>query len=105
MKQFELQFPLGGLNRRYAHQRQPPFTSPSMMNVVPDDQDEYRARGGSRPGLQIEFEVSSGTKKPIRMLDSVTIVESNGLQTWSAVFSGGIVDNQQWRGGYLSEES
>ena len=46
----ELQFPLGGLHRGAAYQKQPPFTTPDCLNVRPKDPFEGRARGGTRPG-------------------------------------------------------
>ena len=47
----QLQFPLGGVNRHTAIQRQPPFSTPDCLNVMPYDALELRGRGGSRPGL------------------------------------------------------
>jgi hypothetical protein len=47
----QLHFPLGGLNRRYAFQSQPPYTTPLCLNVWPQDAPTGRERGGVRPGL------------------------------------------------------
>jgi hypothetical protein len=46
-----VQQPLGGLNRAYAFQSQPPFTLVDSMNVRCRDVFEQRARLGSRPCL------------------------------------------------------
>jgi len=48
----ELQFPLAGLHRALSRQTQPPYTTPDCLNVIPDEQIEGRARGGSRPGMR-----------------------------------------------------
>lgn len=50
-----LRFPVGGLNRRYGYQTQPPFTTADCLNVRPFDSQEGRERGGSRPGLATVF--------------------------------------------------
>jgi hypothetical protein len=47
----QLHFPLGGLNRRFAFQSQPPYTTPLCLNVWPQDTPTGRERGGVRPGL------------------------------------------------------
>lgn len=46
-----LHFPVGGLDRRYGYQSQPPFTTPDCLNVRSVDINEGRERGGSRPGI------------------------------------------------------
>lgn len=51
----ELLPPVGGLDRRHAYQRQPPFTTPDSLNARPDDAREQRLRVGSRPGLGKRF--------------------------------------------------
>lgn len=48
-------FPVGGLNRRFAYQAQPPFTCADALNVRSDGAVEGRARGGSRPGMVKAF--------------------------------------------------
>lgn len=47
----DLRFPLGGVDKRYGYQDQPPHTSPDALNVRPNGTLEGRERGGSRPGL------------------------------------------------------
>jgi hypothetical protein len=46
-----IHFPLGGLNRRYGFQSQPPYTTPLALNIFPTDPSTGRERGGVRPGL------------------------------------------------------
>jgi hypothetical protein len=47
----DLQFPLGGVHRASAYQKQPPYTTPDALNVWPMDGILERRRGGSRPGM------------------------------------------------------
>ncbi len=47
----EIQFPISGLHEGVSAEKQPPTTSPHLMNVRPFDVNEERARGGQRPGL------------------------------------------------------
>lgn len=48
---FEIKFPLKGIDKNWANSEQPPITSPDMNNVRPKDVSEARLRGGQRPGL------------------------------------------------------
>jgi len=56
----DIQFPAGGLNKALAYQQQPPYTTISAMNVKPRETYEGRLRGGSRPGLVLEYSDTSG---------------------------------------------
>jgi len=47
----DLVFPLGGIDRKYAFQSQPPYTTPDAVNVRPETLPDRRCRGGSRPGV------------------------------------------------------
>jgi hypothetical protein len=49
---FSITFPLGGLDRQFAIQSQPPFTTAACLNVYPIDTSTGRARGGVRPVLK-----------------------------------------------------
>jgi hypothetical protein len=51
MANFELRFPLKGINKNWANTDQPPMTTPNCKNVRPRDVSEQRSRGGQRPGL------------------------------------------------------
>jgi hypothetical protein len=49
---FTITFPLGGLDRQFSIQGQPPFTTAACLNVYPIDTGTGRARGGVRPVLK-----------------------------------------------------
>ena len=51
----ELVYPLAGLHRGAALQRQPPYTTPDAENMRPRDVFDQRERGGSRPGVTRHF--------------------------------------------------
>lgn len=44
-------FPLQGQNQNWPLTKQPPLSSPDLLNVIPFDTDAKRARGGQRPGV------------------------------------------------------
>lgn len=71
---------MGGLNRRYGYQSQPPFTTPDCNNVRPITGADRRARGGSRPGLSkvnaSQFG-SSGSDRPFQFITSVSAIDNN----------------------------
>lgn len=73
-----LRFPTGGLNRRMAYQRQPPYTTPAALNVRPDEAILGRERGGSRPALAKAFSAQLGSGHPIRLLKSLTFTPAAG---------------------------
>ena len=52
-----IKFPFAGLSRRFAHQSQPPYTTPNALNVRPNDGVHFlgRRRGSSRPGVVAHF--------------------------------------------------
>jgi len=77
-----IQFPFGGLNRRYGYQSQPPYTTPDCLNVRPFDSIEDRQRGGMRPGLKKTFAQQIGSGNPIRMLANVTST-SDVIPSWT----------------------
>ncbi len=64
---------MGGLNRRWDYQSQPPFTSPDCLNVRGTDIKEGRSRIGTRPGLGKAYNDNSGNMagNPVRLLSSV----------------------------------
>lgn len=84
----ELQFPAGGLLKRYSYQQQPPFTTPSCNNVRPTETLEGRQRGGSRPGLGKAFYQQLGSGNPVRMINSVGIVQEDGRTFLEDSFEG-----------------
>lgn len=91
-KPLELVFPAGGLNRAAPYQYQPPFTSPSMMNVAPRDTIEGRVRGGSRPMLVKAFSALLGSGNPIRMMAGLRSLNSSGTAVFVDDFTTGVLD-------------
>ena len=84
----ELQFPAKGLNKAFAFQSQPPYTTPDCLNVRAFDQAGGRARGGSRPGLSKHSVTQLGGGDPVRLLSSVRAVYNDGLTAWIDTFDG-----------------
>ena len=84
----QLQPPLGGLNKAWAYQSQPPFTTPKCLNVRPRDVMRRRHRIGSRPGLAKAYPQELGSGNPIRMLSQVTVAASDGFTFWEDLFIG-----------------
>jgi len=91
-------FPVGGLDRRFGFQRQPPYTCADALNVRPDDVLERRRRGGSRPGLAKCFSTRLGVdgNRAVRMLTTLrgsrTDAYTEGLDT----FDTSPLDNDLW---------
>ena len=85
-RRLNVQFPLGGLDRRGAYRQQPPFTSPNLMNVRPVSTIEGRERGGSRPGLVESHTDNLGAE--VRLLAPMTLALGDGFTAWSDTFSG-----------------
>ena len=84
----DLNFPIGGLNRRYSYQHQPPYTTPNCLNIRPDESLEGRARGGSRPGLGKAFSTQLGSGSPIRLLAEMETLNNTGYSEWYDYFFG-----------------
>src|SRR5690349_6184536 len=91
-----LQFPLGGLDRRYSYRGQPPFTTPDALNVRPKATQDRRTKGGSRPGTGKAYYTQLGSGNPIRMLADVTIVGTDGFTFWEDNFHGGSSLGTAW---------
>lgn len=74
LKTLDLQFPIGGVARRYGYQQQSPYTTFDCENVWPADPLEGRERGGSRPGTAkaLSTELESGS--PLQLLAVVAIL-------------------------------
>ena len=86
----EVQFPIGGLVKRYGFQQQPPFTTPNALNVRPYDALGGRERGGSRPGLVKARTIDLAG--PLQAMVSMTTVDAFGnSQATLAVIAGGIL--------------
>lgn len=56
-----LEFPLGGVSKRFGFTNQKPQTTPSALNVWPIEWTTGRARGAVRPGLTSSGGAPSGT--------------------------------------------
>ena len=61
----ELEFSVDGLFEGASTERQPPRTSPSLINVRPFDVEDERIRGGQRPGLTKAFTTRVGGDHPV----------------------------------------
>jgi len=97
-KTVSLDFPLAGVDRRWAVQRQPPYSTPDALNVRPEAVAEGRTRGGSRPGMDKAYQELIGLGHPMRMLNSVTITSAEAMSETFETFE---VDDFQ--GGALSD--
>jgi len=76
MANIEFQFPILGLNKGEAFDRQPGMTSDYLKNVRPYDVLENRRRGGQRPGLDKRFdERIGGDTAPIVALLEISVLE------------------------------
>ncbi len=94
-----LEFPLGGLDERFAIQRQKPFTTVDALNVRPDGTLEKRTRGGSRPGLGRAFSELLGSGNNVNMLAQVRSVAATGQTEFVDDFdgdSGVTIDSGVW---------
>lgn len=69
----DLVWPLGGIDRAFGYQSQPPYTTPDAFNVRPEDSSERRNRGGPRPGLVKAFRTE--LPGPIRLLTKVGVLK------------------------------
>lgn len=74
-----LVWPVLGLDESVSYRAQPPFSTPSALNVWPRDTLEGRQRGGSRPGLVDHYAPSDKTL--VQNIAEVTVV--NGATTES----------------------
>ena len=90
----ELEFPLGGLDRRLAHPKQRPYTTPYATNVRPEGTFEKRLRGGSRPGLvksftktTAELPLADGDGNPVRLLTVMRSLNAEGRATFADTFT------------------
>lgn len=86
--------PVGGVNRRFAYQSQPPFTTPDCDNVRGDGSLEGRMRIGSRPGLIRAFGEHIGSISTAGALDKAApiwddpysiVIANSGVFSWHMV--------------------
>ncbi len=90
----DLEFPLGGLDRRPAFQKQRPFTTPHAVNVRPEGTLEKRLRGGSRPGLVKSFATRDSDNK-VNLLTMMRSLNTEGRRSFKEDFSSGF-DYAEW---------
>lgn len=84
-----LKFPLKGLNRRMGFQDgQGPYTTYDALNVRPTDTILERERGGSRPGLDTAYSTQLGSGNPVRFLERVSYIASDGFKEFIDDFEG-----------------
>ena len=85
----DLQWPSGGVHRRYSYQAQPPLTSPDALNVWPDSCQEGRQRGGSRPGLGKSSVTQIGSA--VQSLNTATFIEDQQVKSRLIAVGGGTI--------------
>jgi len=89
-EEISLRWPAGGVHKRAAYQNQPPYTTPDALNVRPDDVQEGRERGGTRPGLFRPFpqmaQLGTSAYRSIRMLNTCSVINSDALAYWQDNF-------------------
>jgi hypothetical protein len=68
----ELFFPIQGLNEGLPAEKQPPATSPVLLNVRSFDVEEERIRGGQRPGLVKAYATQVGDNRPVIVLIQIS---------------------------------
>lgn len=93
----KIEFPFAGISKRFGTRGTPPFTTADAVNVRPDDNNEGRVRGGSRPGMLKKFaeQLGSGTRiQHLGQLNTVTDGETYEYDT----FSQNAID-PKWSGG------
>src|SRR3990167_5905571 len=89
-KPIDLLAPLGGVNKRFAYQSQPPFTCIDSKNYWARDQLELRDRGGSRPGLNKAFAALLGSGSKIDLLAQVREITPSGGNYITDDFTNGL---------------
>lgn len=88
-RQINVQFPLGGMNRRGAYRQQKPYTTPDCLNVRAIGTIEGRERGGSRPGL-VESHIDD-LGDPVRLLEPMTLALGDGFTAFTDAFDGSAI--------------
>lgn len=68
----ELNFPIQGLSEGLPAEKQPPATSPVLLNVRAFDVEEERVRGGQRPGSVKAYDEQVGDARPVIILTQIS---------------------------------
>lgn len=71
---FTIRFPIKGQSELLGAETQEPQTSPAMMNCIPFDVEEQRARGGKREGTIKLYETQVGGAYPIVEICGITTI-------------------------------
>ena len=79
-RDIEIPFPIGGLEQRAGYQSKNPQFTPECVNVMPEDAEEGRSRGGSRQAIQKRYADSVGSRARL-----IEVVESAVLNTNSLI--------------------
>ena len=79
-REIAIPFPVGGLEKRAGYQSETPQFTPECVNVVPEDAEEGRSRGGSRPGTAKRYATTIGANARL-----IEVVESAVLNTGAIV--------------------
>lgn len=77
----DLPWPLAGVDRSLAFQKQAPYTTPDALNVRTDGMSQYRERGGSRPGLGLA--IRTELPEEIRLITKVSVVKAEWPKAYS----------------------
>ena len=77
----DLPWPMAGVDRSLAFQKQAPFTTPDALNVRTDGMSQYRERGGSRPGLGLA--IRTELPEEIRLITKVSVIKVEWPQTYT----------------------
>ena len=75
-RDIDIPFPIGGLEKRAGYQSGSPQFTPECLNIVPEDAEEGRSRGGSRPGTKKRYIENIGNQPRL-----IEVIESAELQT------------------------
>lgn len=81
----ELTFPMRGIDRSSAYQKQPKGTTPIAINVRAFSPDADRARGGMRGGLERYIDALVASTSNIQMIDHFVSTIDNVDQTYLSV--------------------
>lgn len=96
LNDIEIQFPILGMDRRLPGKDTPPGTTSNAVNVRPDDTEEGRIRGGSRPGTQKSFLTEFGGGSKIQHVGQLNRRASKFTSFFSQTFENTTLDPENW---------
>lgn len=98
----DITFPMAGLDRAGPYRQQKPYTTADAANVLPQDTEEARDRGGSRPCLVKRYPTEIGSGEPVRFIQQLYQARSSGFTAWSDDFDqssiGSVWSTASWIG-------